>query len=130
MVGNIHSLGMALQNAMRPEIAGHRIAFLMKTSGELPTQTEVIPASSPPIGHELETETGLDLSIQNRVFYIEQADLKSIGIDKPCIGHIVVDKCDESYWRVLPQDGEYGWRYHGQDRSAIQILTEQDCENA
>ena len=128
MVGNIHSLGMALQNAMRPEVAGHRITFLLKTSGEEPTETEVIPASSPPIGHELETETGLDLSIHQRVFYIELCDLKSIGIGLPCIGQIVVDKCDDSHWRILPQDGKYAWRWHGQDRTAIQILAEQDLE--
>ena len=127
MNGNIHHIGMALQNAMRPEIACHEIAFLVKKSGELPTETEVITASSPPIGHEFESETGIDLSIQQRVFYITQTDLNSIDIDKPCIGQIVIDQSDKSRWRVLPQDGEFGWRWHGQDRTAIQILTEQDC---
>ena len=128
MFGNIHrTCGMALQNAMRPVIAGHEITFLVRKSGEKPSETDVIPASSPPIGHELLTETGLDLSIQQRVFYIKQVDLNSIGIDKPCLGQIVIDKDDDSRWKILPQDGEYGWRWHGQDRSAIQILTEQDC---
>lgn len=126
MTGNIHSIGMALTNAMRPEIANHVIAFLVKVAGESPTETETITASSPPIGHDLLTETGLDLSVQHRVFYIEQEDLNTINIDKPCIGQKVIDKSDNSQWRILPQDGEYAWRWHGQDRTAIQILTEQE----
>lgn len=127
MLGNIHKLGMALTNSMRPEIARHDIAFLIVESGELPRETEVIQASSPPIGHELITEIGIDLSIHHRVFYIQRELLDSIGFDLPKIGQRVIDKSDNSRWRILPQDGEYGWRYHGQDRTAIQILTEQDC---
>lgn len=126
MVGNIHSIGMALQNAMRPEIAGHEITFVIKTSGELDAETDRVSASSPPIGHELITETGIDLAVHNRVFYVQLSELERIGIGLPKIGQTVIDKSDDSRWRVLPQDSEYGWRYHGQNRAAIQILTEQD----
>ena len=121
MVGNIHSIGMSLQNAMRPEIACHKITFLIR--GE---ESEVVTASSPPIGHNEETETGLVLVKQDRVFYIDRCELEKISEGfLPCVGQTVIDKSDDSRWRILPQD-EFAWRYHGQDRTAIQILTKQD----
>ena len=121
MTGNIHSIGMALQNAMRPVIACHRITFLIQ--GE---ESEEISASSPPIGHNEVTETGLVLVKHDRVFYIERTELEVISEGfLPCVGQSVIDKSDGSRWRILPQD-EFAWRYHGQDRTAIQIITEQD----
>ena len=121
MTGNIHSIGMALQNAMRPEIACHQITFLIH--GE---ESEVITASSPPIGHEEFTETGLVLATHDRVFYIDRCELEKIEEGfLPCIGQKVIDQSDGSRWKILPQD-EHAWRYHGQNRTAIQIKTEQD----
>lgn len=121
MPGNLHSLGMALQEAMRPEIANHEIK--LQTCKGL---SEAISSSSPPIGQELITEAGIDFANHNRVFYIEVADLVTVGLGLPELGWFVIDTKDNTRWRVLPQDNEYGWRWHGQHRTSVQVLTKLD----
>lgn len=119
MPGNLHSIGMGLTSGLRQAVANHTV----KIRGNGIT-TDELPASSPPIGQELINELGLDLSNQNRIFYIDIQYFAELG--KPQQGWHIIDMSDGSEWRILPQQNDYGWQWHGQDRSSVRLLTKQD----
>lgn len=114
-MANIHGIGAELQNAMRPAVAGHRITI---SNGTRTTKT--INASSPPIGQEILTETGLDLSEHDRVFFFKKEDLAGFTLTRGCV---VTDLSDWSTWKLLPQGqgAEHWWRWHDQNRKSIKI---------
>ena len=115
---NLHSLGEKLTSAMRVGVA-HSVS--VRRNG---VQVGPFIASSPPIGHELITDTGMDISDQNRDFYFDAINMAQLGYPK--IGDIVIDNKDNSEWRVLPQNEDYAWRWHGQMRNAYHVITKQD----
>lgn len=121
MVGNIHSIGMALTEAMRPEIANHFIRIETATA----TTVEPISASSAPIGQEFLSETGLDWAHQNRAFFFKKADIASLNSD-PQLDWVVIDQADGSRWRVIPDRDEYAWQPHGQLKTSYRVIAKRD----
>lgn len=115
---NIHAIGAALTNRMRPSIASHD-GHLRRGTGADATETEPICAASPPIGQRVLTNTGLDLSEHDRVLFFKASLLGTFGL--PRKGDIWVDHSDGSEWRLLPDGRNEFWRWHGQTRDMIQI---------
>ena len=116
---NLHALGEKLLGSMRSAGAAHSVSLKRGS-----TQVGPFAAASPPIGHELITETGIDISDQNRDFYFEASVTGVLGA--PRIGDVIVDHADNSKWRILPQNNDYAWNWHGQFRSAYKVTTKQD----
>jgi hypothetical protein len=125
-VTNIHSWGAALQNKMRPAVADHP-GYLRRGTATDGNITEIIHASSPPIGQRIVTDTGLDLSEHDRVLFFAKNELRSFGL--PRKGDVWVEQCDGSEWRVLPDGNNQYWRYHGQTRDMIQLHLKADTIN-
>lgn len=123
MVTNIHGFGASLQNALRADVVGHSVSLERKDGATVVT-VGPFGASSPPIGHQLMDETGLDISLHERDFYFQKDLTGSLG--EPRIGDVVIDHEDDTRWRILPQGGEYAWNWHGQNKTAYKILTKQD----
>ena len=116
---NLHAFGNQLSKRVRETSAAHSISIRRIDSTVGP-----FPASSPPIGHELLTDTGMDISDQNRDFYFHGKYLEIL--EQPQIGDIVIDHSDNSEWRVLPQNDDYAWSWHGQMRTEYHVVTKQD----
>ena len=116
---NLHAFGNQLSTRMREASVAHSISVRRNGMTVGP-----FPASSPPIGHELITETGLDVSDQNRDFYFAALHMGPLGY--PRIGDVVIDHADNTEWRVLPQNQDYAWRWHGQMRTDFHVITKQD----
>ena len=119
MTGNIHLWGQSVTDLMRPEVANHDVAM---------TRNEVtigpFSASSGPVGQELLTELGIDISTKSRSFKFKSTSTESHG--EPQIGDIITDLSDDTTWRILPQGRNYAWRWHGQHRTNYSVITEQD----
>lgn len=112
-------LGEGLLDSMRTAMSAHMVSI--DRSG---TVVGPFPASSPPIGHQLITETGLDISDQDRTFFFEAAHC---GVLKqPRIGDVIIDHRDNSRWRILPLHNDHAWNWHGQLRTNYRVLTKQD----
>ena len=114
--------GMSLQNDTRDDIG---LPLTMeRIYGANVTVTDQFIGSSPPIGHELLTESGIDLSVKPRTFFFKKEYTGDLG--EPQIGDIITDVDAGSRWKVLPQGGTYAWRWHGSDMSAYSVMTEQE----
>ena len=87
-------------------------------------------ASSPPIGHDLLTQVGLELSEHDRVLFWEtELVLMDSGGQwgLPKRGDILIDQSDNSEWKVIPQgNGSEAWKYHGQDKTAVMVVVKRD----
>lgn len=116
---NLYSLGSQLQNSMRKAAASRQVSLRREWDQQAPVIVGPFSASSPPIRHMLMSETGLDISEHERVFYFEAADLQGV---QPQIGDLIVDHDDnDSLWRVLPQGDNYAWQWHDQMKTAYQV---------
>ena len=117
MTFNLYQYGEQLDNVLRPDTSAHEVTLTRDT-----VTSEVFSASSPPIGHVLLTETGLELTQHERYFFWQTIATPELGLPKQ--GDIVTDQADGSKWKVLPlQTGEAAWRWHGQLRTMIQVKT-------
>lgn len=81
-------------------------------------------ASTSTIDQSLLTETGLDISDQERTFYFDKTAMGVLV--EPKISDVIIDHADETEWRVLPQDNDYAWKWHGQMKNAFRVITKKD----
>ena len=122
---NIHSFGSNLQNEMRGSVSAHKVTYVRKVTGEPAITVAGICVTSPPIGRELITDTGLDLNQTERTFIINKSDIYP-WIDEPRVGDLITDESDQSTWRLLPQGTDSAWKWHGQMRTAFLVRTKQE----
>jgi hypothetical protein len=122
---NIHSFGSSLQDEMRGSVSAHQVTYVRKVTGEQALTVAGICVSSPPIGRELLTDTGLDLNQTERTFIIRKSDIFAF-VGEPRVGDLIIDESDRSTWRVLPQGTDSAWKWHGQMRTAFLVRTKQE----
>jgi hypothetical protein len=120
---NLHSAGEKLQAAAIPAILEHVVA--LKRGAEVSAD---FSASSPPINHNiLFAEQGLMISEHSRVFFWEVTETATLGLPK--MKDIVIDRSDDSEWRIVPTASEDAWQWVGQNRTMVQVFTKQDSPN-
>lgn len=98
------------------------MSFTVKIERAGVVQPGTFLASSPPIGHALLANVGIELTQHERFWFWDRG---SGGIqDSPQAGDYLIDQSDGSRWRILPQDdGTASWRFHGQMRNMIHAKT-------
>jgi hypothetical protein len=121
---NIHAFGAALQNRVRPAVAGHRI-YLRRGIGTGARYSEPFQASSGPIAQRLVPNAGgVEFSEHDRSFFWEITATKQFGLPKK--GDVIVDLKDGTQWRIVPDDREAAWHWHDQNKTSIQVNTKRD----
>lgn len=117
---NYHAIGASLMNRVRSGVAGHTVTYQRDNMISGP-----IEVGSPPIGHNLLTQTGIELSEHDRIFIIAFKDLSQFG--HPKRSDVIVDQVDGSKWTVRPpREVTECWRWHGQSRESCLIFTRRD----
>lgn len=125
MVGNIHSLGASLREQLREHISNHTVTIRYLDNLVLEETDPINGVSSAPIGQFLQRATGLDLATQFRTFFFPRevfAEPPS-GIGLPQLNWIIIDQADGTSWRIIADEDEYAWQYHGQLKTSIKVTT-------
>jgi len=120
---NLFSYGENALTQLRPVMS---FSVVIERDG-VPQANGPFNATSPPIGHALLAEIGIELSQHERFWFWDMLHLDrapDFFQDYPMAGDILIDQTDGSRWRILPQDdGTASWRYHGQLRGMIHCKT-------
>lgn len=88
------------------------------------TVTPEFSAGSPPIAHEVQLSIEvMHISEHNRTFWWKVGDNGDLGM--PQRGDLITEVSDGTTWKLLPNNQDDFWEWHGVGKSMIRVKTKQ-----